>query len=102
MAAVELTITDPEQYSIKNSNIYYDTVTIDVSAEDQTFEKLRGLHITVAGDVKFAMKGDKDEARPRTLTVSAIPATGFLDWDGKWITKIYNTGTTATIGWGWL
>ena len=99
MAGRDVPTKTLEQFSIKNTNIYIGNEAVDISSTDHTFTKnpIRGLHITVAGNVKY----DTVDGSTITQAISAIPAVGYLDMEKVYITKVYKTGTTATVAWGW-
>lgn len=65
-----------------------EAVAVDVSASDQTVNT-RGLWVGGAGNVKVDMKRGG-----AGVTFSAVPAGTLLPFR---ITKIYNSGTTATL-----
>jgi hypothetical protein len=75
------------------SNPYYGTHDVDMSSTDQIFDPpVRGLLITVSGNIKVQFDGDGS-----IRTIPIVVGLGHYDFRGFLIRKLFKTGTTATV-----
>ena len=88
---------DASGVSHNSRNAYVGSETVDTSSVDHTFSNpVRNLIVTASGNVKVDFFDGSNQTIP--VVVAASDYTLFIkDGKGAVITKVYKTGTTATV-----
>lgn len=88
---------DLSEYSERMSIPYTQSEAVVLTSTDHTPELgfFRGLLITASGNVKIDMKDGGTIVLPVVVT-----ASDFVELRGYFISKVYKTGTTATVPYG--
>ena len=87
---------NPVGHTSRTANPYRGSETVDLSSEDMVFtEPVRGLIVTVSGNVTIHLVGD---AVSKNLTIPVLVTSGHhFELRGYVMDKVIFTGTTATV-----
>ena len=88
---------DPSGVSADSRNPYVGSETIDISTADHTFARpMRNIIVTATGNVKVDFLDGTNQTIPVVVATNDHTLL-FKDGKGGMVTKVYKTGTTATV-----